>query len=369
VTNSAILELLKEDKRVIAYRPKLSELFDSVTAAIALQEMIYWSSKKDGKPFYKFKEPCEHKLYVEGQSWCEELAFGRTEFDNALRIFGTKITKGVSKTDALAYEDWPDRKPKESHKSYLKRVKNALKYLVIYWTDSSRVTWYQVNEGLLGKVVNLLYLGKVQTLRYLKKLVRNFTQKKKETRDTFFTETNTETTTEDKDSLSPADASKAPAPEKPEPIPSTGYARPIGPAPDFHALKAAWLESYPAMETAYGQVCNIVHQLNGSSPAARKKKKNYKPWAETDWGRHQQAFIDKPVSPDELREFAPWYREQTNNGVSDPMGAQTLETWFSKFRNRPANITSVAGDTWSQGEVGPPLVETPLEELTRRRSA
>ena len=68
---------------------------------------------------------------------------------------------------------------------------------------------------------------------------------------------------------STAVAAKAPPPKKTEQISFSKYAPPIGPSPNPHALKDAFIESYPDMADAYGRVWDIVHQLNGSSPAAR----------------------------------------------------------------------------------------------------
>lgn len=119
------LEILAYDKDIILYRPELNKLTGSVTATILLQQMIYWWSKNDRKKFYKFKNPptSEELLqyYHKGDSWCEELGITSKVFDNAIKKIGFKLGKSkniISKEEAY----------------------------VIYYTDSSRLTWYELNE-------------------------------------------------------------------------------------------------------------------------------------------------------------------------------------------------------------------------------
>lgn len=137
-TQALILGLLAEDKEVITYRKNLNKITGSVTATILLQQIIYWAKKSQGEPFYKFRAECHHERYKPGDSWTEELGFSLAEFDTALSKIGTKITKGISKFDALKGE--------------------TPQHLVIYWTDSSRVTWYMLNIDLLGKFTMSIYL-------------------------------------------------------------------------------------------------------------------------------------------------------------------------------------------------------------------
>src|SRR5712664_3566176 len=87
---SPLVRLWGNDKSVIAYRPELGRLLKSATAAILLQQIYYRWERNNFNPFYKFKEDCAHKQYKKGDSWCEELAFGRWEFDGALAKIGAK---------------------------------------------------------------------------------------------------------------------------------------------------------------------------------------------------------------------------------------------------------------------------------------
>lgn len=118
------------------YRPELNKITGSIAGTILLQQICYWFDKRGGKPFYKFKEPCSHDAYKEGDSWCEELGITREIFDSAIGKIGFK--KGTP--------------PK------YQEIKSENEAIVIYWTDSQRLTWYTVNPALLGKALNTVYL-------------------------------------------------------------------------------------------------------------------------------------------------------------------------------------------------------------------
>lgn len=202
--SNAILRLLAEDKKVISYRPAFVDLTNDVRAAILLQQIVYWSSHNHDEAFYKFKMPSQtnHESYREGDSWCEELAFSRWEFDAAIKVIGTKITKGMKKSDILTKEI-PVPEQGETAGSFTQRLSEMVKCLVVYWTDGNRVTWWQLNTNLLPKVVEQLYISKVVNLRYMKKLDNHFTYVTSESNFILFTETTTETTTDSQPSESP----------------------------------------------------------------------------------------------------------------------------------------------------------------------
>lgn len=174
---AGLLDIIAEDKYAIAYRPRFTALTDSALAAILLQEMIYFWKSKEGKPFYKFKEPCDHDDYREGDSWCEALGFNKHEFDTALKVIGVKVTKGASKNDLLATE-YPERKAGETDEQFYERFSKALQCCVLYWTDRNRKTWFQVNETLLCKFVDAIYISNDNGLRYHKKCIVAFRSKK-----------------------------------------------------------------------------------------------------------------------------------------------------------------------------------------------
>jgi len=129
-----LTELLGLQRNAILYRPILAKITGRVTAAILLQQVIQYASGKGYRPFYKYRAPCpQADVYREGDSWLERLQFSPAEFDCARRTIGTKITKGMSKRKAL--------------------MGTEIKNLVIYWTDSERVTWYLLNVHLLESLL------------------------------------------------------------------------------------------------------------------------------------------------------------------------------------------------------------------------
>lgn len=193
--NQVVLSMLAEDERTISYRPQFAVLTDSAMAAILLQQMLFRWERKGQQPFYKFKEPCKQKLYIEGDSWCEELEWNPAEFDSALKIIGTKITKGVKK-QAILDTELPVREAVEDDKAFYTRLQAALRCVILYWTDSNRVTWYQLNVSLLGKLINQVYLDKRYGLRYLKKAITSVTQKKRKSAVTSVPEIAAESPTE-----------------------------------------------------------------------------------------------------------------------------------------------------------------------------
>lgn len=173
--NTAILKLFADDKNMVPYRPKLSALLASPTAALLLGQICYWWDKMGGT-FYKFKDICEHEQYTPGESWCESLGWTKSEFDKAIGIIGTKIKQGVSKKEILQ-TDYPVRKPDENDEQYMRRLESALKCLVIYWT-SNNLTYYQVNIPLLVKCVSRIYSGNCETLISLRKNVMSISMSK-----------------------------------------------------------------------------------------------------------------------------------------------------------------------------------------------
>lgn len=79
-----INKVLGDSQDVRLYRPQFKKILGSTNAAILLNQVIYWWQNSGYTAFYKFKEPCNHKMYKTGHSWCEELAFTKREFDGAI---------------------------------------------------------------------------------------------------------------------------------------------------------------------------------------------------------------------------------------------------------------------------------------------
>lgn len=130
-TINKINKFLNHKGRVISTRPEVNEVFEgNITAGLLYQQILFWTRQNNGKPFFKFKRPCEHKLFKDGDSWCEELGIGRTKFDNARNIIAQKLGPGVEK------------------------YKNAY---VWYWVTMNRETYYEVNPAMIDVVLEKAY--------------------------------------------------------------------------------------------------------------------------------------------------------------------------------------------------------------------
>ena len=92
---SRLTKVILDDKRMISYRPRLNSETGSVTGTILLCQIMYWA-EHSGNPFWKFMQPCEHHQYRQGDSWCEELGFTRTEMETAFKRIGQKISKATA---------------------------------------------------------------------------------------------------------------------------------------------------------------------------------------------------------------------------------------------------------------------------------
>jgi hypothetical protein len=117
------LDLGHEPEPTLLYHPRWNQLTGSSAATLLLGHILYWWRRAGRRPFCKYAAPCPSA--GPGTTWLEELGFSRRQFETARGKIAAKITRGVSKTEAL-----------QTH-------------LVIYWTDRQHRTWYQVNEPLL----------------------------------------------------------------------------------------------------------------------------------------------------------------------------------------------------------------------------
>ena len=154
--DKTVIQRIKSQKPLIYY-PLTAKLTGSIISAILLEQILYWWERNGNQPFYKFRKPC--KASRPGDSWVEELGFTITEFDNARNIIATKIKKGDSKSTVLETEELPTSKQNEPAKEYIIRCRELLKHLVLYWTDATGKTWYQVNVPLVGDSFYLIHSG------------------------------------------------------------------------------------------------------------------------------------------------------------------------------------------------------------------
>jgi hypothetical protein len=135
----SIRSILADDKSLVTYRPKLRKIIPCVNGVILFQQILYWGERAGGK-FYKFSSPCSHDLYKPGDSWEEETGLSPKELRTALDSFAFKC----GKKNREEFGDKYDQKKRES--------------LVLYYTDSNRMTWYIVNNDLVEEVLRGLYL-------------------------------------------------------------------------------------------------------------------------------------------------------------------------------------------------------------------
>lgn len=156
----ALLGLLADDKNVIPYRKNLRLIAGSVTASILLQQVVHRAKQVEWQPFYKFIEPCEHRQCNAGDTWTEELGFSRKEFRTAIGKIGTKCKAGDDKEALLQLRDGEEPRQR----------------LVLYWTDGSRITWYQLNTALLAEMLKNLYLNAQRELNTELNAQRGFTE-------------------------------------------------------------------------------------------------------------------------------------------------------------------------------------------------
>lgn len=126
------LNTVGETERMIAYRPNFRKMAGSITAAILLQQILYRWKSNNYQPFYKYKEECDAPDYRPGDSWCEELAFSRSEFDSALKAIGQKVSRKAKRDDSK---------------------------FVWFWTMPDRKTWYEINFRALCNAGIPLYVN------------------------------------------------------------------------------------------------------------------------------------------------------------------------------------------------------------------
>ena len=87
-------------KHFIKFDPRINQLTGCQRATLILSSLEYWFTKKpDG--FYKFMEPCSHRLYRQGDSWEEELGCERRCFARSFKKIGIKYRSRMAFDAAL----------------------------------------------------------------------------------------------------------------------------------------------------------------------------------------------------------------------------------------------------------------------------
>lgn len=122
----------------IPYIPGLRELTGSSSSAILMMQLEYWFSRYP-EGFYKFLEPPQksHNDYTHGDSWTEELAFGKEEFRAAFDKIGNRFN---SKTQ---YEE-----AKQSDQEF------GEKFYSSYFDRQSGLTYYHRDHERLNEFIS-----------------------------------------------------------------------------------------------------------------------------------------------------------------------------------------------------------------------
>lgn len=122
--------------KVIPYSGYLRKFVKSIPSTILFQQLEYWFDKKGG-PFFKFLEPCENKLYKEGDSWTEELYFSKDEFRSAFDNIGVRYGS------------------KKEYDSIISQKKDPFMgmFYCSYHDKISGLTWYFRNDSLIEKTI------------------------------------------------------------------------------------------------------------------------------------------------------------------------------------------------------------------------
>lgn len=109
--------------KTICYYPELVQRTGSINAALMMAQLEFWFKVTEGRPFYKFLEPCGHELYKEGDSWSEELGMTGSEVRTAFKRIGT-IYKSKR-----AFKESQDVFKGKPYASYYDRIRKTTYYL------------------------------------------------------------------------------------------------------------------------------------------------------------------------------------------------------------------------------------------------
>lgn len=99
------------------FDPKINQAIGCPRATLILSILEYWSTKKP-EGFYKFMEPCSHRLYKKGDSWAEELGCERRSFARSFKKIGVKYNSRMD------FENSSDTFQGKMYASYYDRYTN-----------------------------------------------------------------------------------------------------------------------------------------------------------------------------------------------------------------------------------------------------
>jgi len=156
---AAMSHMAAEDRSVILISPRLTKHFGSANIAALLAVALREFKISKGEPFYKFKEPCGHELYREGDSWEEALGLSQSAIKTVLNRIGFKL--GQATRRKIAAEITRD-KGREASKEEIQHLfeKRKNEALIVYYTDRDNVTWYTLNMKEVSKLITAVYGNK-----------------------------------------------------------------------------------------------------------------------------------------------------------------------------------------------------------------
>lgn len=153
-----LFNLLRDTGKTIAYHPILRQLTGDINSAILLQQIMFYYVIMRRKPFYKFVEPSEHDhpLYKVGDSWTEELAFTKDEYNHAIKRIGTKVR--CKQAEDILCDIMPQFGPSGDKRSKNKGrdILVNRNHLVVYWKKPDLTTHFLLNEKLLVNALQVL---------------------------------------------------------------------------------------------------------------------------------------------------------------------------------------------------------------------
>ena len=85
-----MFKIIANDKNIIPYRKELNLITGGALESIFLAQLLYWYEVNDCNEFLKFREPCDHPLYRQGNSLVEELGFSIKIIDRIIKVFKDK---------------------------------------------------------------------------------------------------------------------------------------------------------------------------------------------------------------------------------------------------------------------------------------
>ncbi len=121
-TGVSSLHKSRASKYFIKFDRRIHEQTGCMRATLIASALEYWFSKKPGG-FYKFVEPCCHRLYKPGDSWTEEMGCDRKSFSKSFDRIGVRY---VSRT---AYERAPDKFQGKRYASFYDRHVNQMFFM------------------------------------------------------------------------------------------------------------------------------------------------------------------------------------------------------------------------------------------------